>query len=227
MIQLPDWLLNIIRPYKIALQYAGFPRSINNDFKNYKDILRLSPDVYMHLWYENEDSFATQEAVRLFKPKNFLVEQFNRTKFDRFVQAIKGHGLANHGNDPLNGISQFYSREQCNTLRKESNIKYDVVIICRTQVSVGRRITRQELELAKTNLLIPKGLDAHGVNDLFAITCPDIADIYCSVYSNLSRIVLDGYRTFDPHLTLNDRLAEKNVTVTKIELPIYLRNKVI
>lgn len=227
MHKLVDWLLNIVSPYKIALQYSGLPRAIEDDVRNYKQILNLNPDVYMHLWSEDINDKSPNKAVELFKPKSYLIEEKNRNQFTNLISNMRGHNLTIHGSDPYNSISQFYSREKCNELRNKSGIQYDLVIIVRTQLSFARDITRNELSLAKNNMLIPAGFDCGGINDLFTITCPKLADIYCSTYSNLQRLILDDYRVFHPHQTLRDRLVETKTPIIRIQYPLYLRGKLV
>lgn len=226
-----DDLLNWLKPFKVAVQISGFPRNFILDYPSfYTNILKpLNPDIYMHLLSEKPDHDpATIGMLGTYAEyiKGYEIEYRNPNnhKSDYIASKIKATNLTHPDTNIPAGCSMIYSREKANELRKNSGKKYDVVLMCRTEVDYGRKLTRDELELAKSGqVLIPAGYNHAGINDLFAVSNEFGADVFSTCYSSIQRLIFDKHVRFNQHTILLDRLTECNMSVERINFPLFLR----
>tara|TARA_Y100000816_G_C26098456_1_gene581715 strand:- start:2070 stop:2789 length:720 start_codon:yes stop_codon:yes gene_type:complete len=132
---------------KIAVCYNGVLGKHNNSLKNFINNKTLTSyqfpdaDVFCHLWTDDEN--IKKIVINKLNPKDYIFEK--QIKFE--VPRLTKKGWENLDkitqNDHFfhfNQISSAYSVKQTLTLKKEyekkHNFKYDVVIICRYDISV-------------------------------------------------------------------------------------------
>jgi hypothetical protein len=223
-----DNILNALSPYKVAVQISGLPRSWKEDYESFKENIfkPLNPDVYIWTWEDADNHNECLDFCRLYnwkKQGKTKTELLINTRFP-IISQMKAAKMVAHDINVDNAIPMLFGKWACNELRKSSRKEYDIIILARTELTMDRPLTRNELDLTKTKILIPRGFNAgDGYNDLFAICNPTNADLYTSVYKRLTKLVFDDYVQFNPHNIL--KRALHGVPVERINYPIYLRRQ--
>jgi len=225
-----DQVLNFLKPYRVAVQFSGMPRTWREDYENFeKNIFApLKPDVYVWTWIDENNPQESRDFC-------FKYNVGGRGKVYREPLRLSGFPIINqmrsmkmvaHDINPDNAIPMLYARWGCNELRKSTRKEYDVVILARTEIQMERPPNRNELDAATRSVLIPRGFNAgDGYNDLFAITSPHGADVYTSLYNRLNKLVFDDYVPMNPHNLLKRAITESKVPVERIDYPLYLRKE--
>lgn len=220
-----DYLLNLLSPYKVAIQYSGFPRSFDKDYENhYKYLIKpLRADIYAHLWKVDKNDTQPEKMVELYKPKDYSIEVRERHHTDTIATRIKASNMIHPDTDSFAGVSMLYSRAKSNEIRDRSGIKYDIIISMRTELSFDSTPSRELLNLAKTHIIIPYGYNHAGINELFCISSPEGSDVFNSVYYHIDRLIFDNYTRFNQHSIMLDRLKESNIPIHRPKYKISLR----
>jgi hypothetical protein len=222
------------KKYRVAIQYSGLPRTYAEDFENiYTNLIKpLNADVFIHTWNTGSRKVC-EDMIQTYHPKSHFIQNLTEDDinhgFNRYVSRLKASKMVGHDIVIENSIPMLYSRHACNELRlkyeRKISQKYDIIILMRTELTVERQLTRNELHTAANGLLIPRGFNGGGYNDLFAVCSPKIADTYTYLYHTLDRLVFDEYKEFNPHSTLKQLLDQAHITAERIEYPIYLRKQ--
>jgi hypothetical protein len=130
-----------------AICFSGQPRCIE---RAHKDFIRLfdglNYDVFAHVWdstellsswghnmgFENKQTqvHRASEFVELFKPTNFIIEEYNATQF--YKNNAPNLGYRNPVNKVWSSYSQFYSIKKAfdskKNYEKENGITYKYVV---------------------------------------------------------------------------------------------------
>lgn len=187
---------------RIAIQYSGQIRNILDCFNNnYEHLIEKNPeyevDIFAHLWCTDADT--NDKKTRISNLLNAKVLNFqNQIFFDRpdIVQDPRFSWYT------PNMISMFYGIEQVNLLRKtyqfEKNITYDYVIRIRSDIIFVADCIKN-IDYYQKDFIHLKDYSPYAeheinfaINDYFAIGSPELIDKYCSIYSNLNKIIAEG-----------------------------------
>ena len=232
----------------IAICYSGFLRNIITTFPNVKEnILKDNNcDFFLHTWkhdslYKDELDYFLDNA----KPKLWLVDEpksfeehpyyygnvsnidwdnLNTSKFNKQEHV----GAGRFATYPHNVLSQFYSKNIVNELRKTycsmSHKKYDLVISIRSDINFNESINYDEIDVNKINT---SWLNSVGNNpwnhplmfcDMFAIGSEDNMNCYfdCNLFFPSSYFVhkID----FIPEILLGFHMENNGIGVNKLNL---------
>jgi hypothetical protein len=147
---------------KIAVLYFGQPRFVNNEkcfsTQSNKIFSQGEVDVFAHLWENTNEGYGfstwsgmnecpsditdVKTFVEKWKPIRILSEPSYVISNDNLFKKL--HDRLPGGDDRLrnfnNCLSQLYSLEECiklyETYVEETNVKYDLVIVLRTDICV-------------------------------------------------------------------------------------------
>lgn len=216
---------------KIALCLSGHLRNFERTYPTlyFYFLKNFDVDIFIHTWDKlgfscafktdhtlNDTSTKLEEAKRLYKPKNIIVESVD------FVEELKRQGdeyaphLRNEPKHVGHMASMFYKIYACNELKnkyvRETGTKYDWVIRCRPDLLFHEKIELpREKQVGK--IWMPKALSNHDwYNDQFAIGSPDDMDLYSSVFFDIP----DYFRAqmeFYPEKFMVWALKKKKLTV--------------
>lgn len=187
---------------RIAIQYSGQIRNILDCFNNnYEHLIEKNPeyevDIFAHFWCTEQDSDDKKNRIsNLLNAKTITFQNqidFNRTDI---VQDPRFSWYT------PNMVSMFYGIETVNNFRKtyqvQQKIKYDYVIRIRSDIifvaNCINPIDHYEKDFIHLKDYSP--YQEHGINfainDYFAIGSPELMDKYCSVYTNLNKMIDEG-----------------------------------
>jgi hypothetical protein len=132
---------------EFAVCFSGQPRCINESYKDFVKLFDgLDYDIFAHIWdseellsswghnmgFENRKTkvHKPQEFIDLFQPKNYIIEEYNVTKF--YDYNIDSPGYRNPVNKVWSSYSQFYSiMKSFEALREyetQTNSKYKYIV---------------------------------------------------------------------------------------------------
>jgi hypothetical protein len=176
---------------KIALCFAGQPRSFRKGYEFYKkNLLDVEDvDVFIHTW-NSEDN---QEILDLYKPKRYLFED---TKFDVSVDGKYTNTPNAVKYPPRFTVSSYYSIFCSTFLRIEQEVKtrpYDFVIKTRMDYAMNGRIPFGQLDRDKLyipNCRIVPTRDFG--NDQFAFGSSQVMTKYMSTYLYMDQYYSQG-----------------------------------
>ena len=168
---------------KIAVCLSGKPRNYKDTFKRFSECIieQLNPDIFIFT--------DTEEDLSMYNPVSVGIDSTDKSEnFD-----LSGWTIG-PGTRTSNLINQFFKLNACNDLKikyeNENNFKYDLVIRCRFDAFFNTPFTYEQLELAKTKILVPwgwnwKSVSSFAITDIFAIGSSSSIDIYSNVYTKL------------------------------------------
>lgn len=219
---------------KTAYLFSGQLRDFKSIYPNLKKNV-LDPtnaDIYAYLWDWDgsvpkrfEDEGTIGEFVDLYKPKRVEIQTLNRKFLQNRDHILR---LANKNKrseiNPENVICQYWGWSNSFCLPEE---RYDVYIKGRSEVTFNRPITQQELNIAKNMLMIPKGHDSLGINDIFAMGNYTHMRKYMLIYWEVFKMIEDSAVVFHPETMLKDRLKKEieKQEIFRFDFPLFLRGK--
>jgi hypothetical protein len=222
---------------KVAVCFFGLFRSFDRTKEtiktNFLDI--YNPDVFLYspnTFYakNNQDPLngqdnpvpLTEDYVKNFfgdKLKDFVIWDLDPNIFIQQVQKNRMPEKNNIGQWAWRSYSMFHHIKKSLELRqnyeRNNNIKYDVVILMRPDIELGKRMELEGLNLNKINHSVSHAASVFGFNILFGdhllAAKPNVVDIFCSLYDRIG----DYYRT---GITLNNEtLMGYHLIKNKIE----------
>lgn len=224
---------------KVAYQFSGEIRDFKKIFPNVKKNI-LDPtnaDVYASVWeYPTnqldkkrfKDHGTIKEFVKLYGVSVYETDFFDE-EFLSGVQYLvdKAHSNKRPEIKPLNVISQYHKWNRCNYLRHALNhCNYDIVIKGRSEVEFARPLTEEEIQLAQHKILIPKGHDSLGINDIWAMGPTYLMDIYLSIIKFVDIYMSEGV-VFHPETLLKyhlDKFVNSDM-IHRFDFPLFLRGE--
>ena len=192
---------------KVAVCISGQPRNYEQGYQELKKwfLDKYDCDIYIHTWkdtimegghkYTKERTYEFLEEdynniLELYKPKDYF---FQKTiPFD--TTGIRGPAIKYRLNSNLSAAYSIYAAYQ---LVKHSGINYDLVIRTRFDLEFTDYVSPECLFLKDLSLLDPNKLNSFSypltedgfptrlteVDDVFAVSSPEIAEIYSSYFS--------------------------------------------
>lgn len=228
---------------KVALILSGAVRNLEDTWYSIKYHIVDKFDNLDVFFYGCENIKGREQNYDLimskFNPKKVVINPF-----DFYTDEIGSGMLTNKFNNSPNyckrPIWSSYNLMMCNNLKKdfqnENNFEYDLVIRSRTDLFWFREFNTQELELAKSNIVLPwdwafrsghpwNGPNNFGYSDIYAISNNQLFDYYANVYHSIKEFSdLYPYHT---ESVLGYYLREKPVVEVKrhvlTEYPIFER----
>lgn len=221
---------------KVAYCFSGQLRNFKSIYPNLKENI-LDPtgaDVYAFLWEWDdsvpkrfEDEGTIGEFVDLYKPKHVEIGSIKEFFSERWIQILIEKAKENKRPEitPENVIAQYWGwfSSFCLTGDEEA---YDVYIKGRSEVTFARPISKQELNIAKNMLIIPKGHDSFGINDVFCAGDYYHMLRYMLIYNNVYDFMKEGV-VFHPETMMKHNLKREieNGEVYRFDFPLYLRGE--
>lgn len=229
---------------KIAVCLSGLPRF----WTGFQKEMFPNADYFIHTWkyekpedisdtcwckYEQNDWIGHnekwcnfKELEEFFKPKALIIEDWNKTTKDYFLQ------LTNRFNREVEGrksvIPMWYGVQKCIFSQflysKATSINYDIVIRARFDTRLDKSIEYSK----EPGIHIPSGKDFSGINDQFAYGDRDsmlyYSDLILSLYdaiifNNSHRILLN------PEMLLNDHLLKSDIKGYRFNQEITLEGR--
>jgi hypothetical protein len=189
---------------KVAICFSGKLRDVEYNYDFWNSIIsKYNIDVYGSFWDdENLDKGDTVENfIKLYNPKKIEIENYSIFKESTldiaslYVDAPHNlwQPLKNQANN-FTILPMYYRIWRSNLLTKDTNIKYDVVIRARTDVTFD-----EKLDIQINNMLnVPCGViganfhKSFGINDCFAYGSPKLMDYYSFIYLQLLQYLNEG-----------------------------------
>lgn len=189
---------------KIALCISGQLRDYYNYYHNVfeKIINKYDVDVFLHTW--NNDENTMEDAINVYKPVSYLIEDFSAEKViysDKFLEKnnewlknVKGDIVKNKDvwnpnilGAPQNVFSMHYSIFKANELKKqyelENNFKYDIVFRYRVDLEFLFDFDIKD----EGYIVAPYTVNHHqGVCDHWAYGPSNLMDEYSNVWKNIA-----------------------------------------
>jgi len=195
---------------KVAVCISGQPRNYEKGFSELKKwfLDRYDCDVYIHAWKDTKSSVQTSHKFASNKSYTFTEEDYSKIlelyqpkdycfqlpiPFDN--HDIRGPILGYKLNDLL---SAGYSRQACYNLVEESQIKYDLVIRTRFDLEFTDYISPEcqflkditvlnldQLHVFEYPLIDGNPTRISEIDDLFAISSPEIMKVYSTYFSHI------------------------------------------
>ena len=221
---------------KTALCISGHLRTFLDNYKSVKDHIldKLKCDVFIHTWdtlgmpYRPLDSgvsvMETKKLLetinQLYSPKKIVIEKSRHFAISPIMQ----QRLMDHRD--ISGIlSMFYKVEACNSLKsayeEENGFKYDCVVRFRGDLWVEQQIPMDE----RTNLdhvFLPMYGNFGGACDQFAFGSSAMMDKYCSVYSNIEKLLYGG-AIMNPEKLLLAHLESQKAPIAKVHFKYVIK----
>jgi hypothetical protein len=161
-----EYAINKIKPIHYCIENPK-PFELNPYFFINSD---LTPEKY------KEQLNKSGENKLYFEPAS----SENEYTFYRNLEVVK---FKYYSSFPYNLLSQFYSTQQSNFLRKLSLNNYDAVIRLRSDLQFDQKVDIDEFDLNSVNVIDSPGHSGQlSVNDHFAISKPEIMDIYFDLF---------------------------------------------
>lgn len=205
---------------KLALCLSGQPRShklayqyIRHNLLNSNDV-----DVFIHTWKpEDPEEFGRlfSELYRNYQPKDIELEH----KLPEHVG--ENMHVPNLSHPAYGCLSMFYSIYKSNNLRKQYELstgtKYDFVIRSRFDFALNVSINYRTLK--RDRIYISKDVEDGDslFNDQFAISSPEIMDLYSSTYLTANHLYQTGTELC-AHALLEKMMDSFSVPVERIDL---------
>lgn len=190
---------------KIAISLSGLPRQYKKGYEELKKwfLDRYDCDVYIHTWKDTSTVFQTghnfspdksysftekdyQNILDLYKPKTY--------KFQKPI-TFDSTGITSGLGIKLNvSLANFYSIKCSYDLVKNSKITYDLIIRYRFDLQFTDYISPECIFLKDITQVDPSVLNYFAyskeqsgrlleIDDLFAVSSPEIMETYCNVFS--------------------------------------------
>lgn len=191
---------------KVAVLIPGMMRNFESTHPRFKSFIMdtLNPDIFFS-GYPNKMGFeyCEKKLLELYKPKRHTIREYTDELRAKICpnEALYG-SLKRAESTPHTWVSGIWNVKMANLLRKEyekdEGIQYDIVIKCRMDAFFYASISQEDIQLALDgNILIPNAWDFKSVNpiavsDAFAMSTPDVMDIYCDLYDHIDDYVKSG-----------------------------------
>jgi hypothetical protein len=216
---------------KIALCLSGGLRNFKDTYYSFKNFLldRYDVDVFFY-GLENKEGVDknTIDLINLYNPKKFKINT------NSFYETLKSELFNIDQKKEANTYYSFFNVMKCVELKSEYEIenkfKYDIVIRSRTDLFWFREINKDEIDLAKNNILTPEEWSFKGVNnfgrfDGFAIGTSDLINEYSKLFERIEEYNykikpnLHGESLIGYHLMINNIPNIENNRVGVFEYP--------
>lgn len=204
---------------RAALYLSGVVRKLiessDDIIKNI--IIPNNCDVFIHTWdikttsfgihrrQENSEViFDTDKLKAIYNPKSIIVDDLSVCKID--------YQFTTPSILPLS-IDNFqymcYSLNECNNLRKLSNIKYDYCIRSRFDLNITKSINVSSLDASKFNAIKKDHCNIFPyASDNFFITSPKNMDYVCDLYNNIRKLYSSNI-PYNPEIMLTVYVMKK------------------
>ena len=191
---------------KTAVLIPGMLRNFEVTHPRFKTFImdELNPDIFFS-GYPNEMGIEHCEKTftSLYKPKKHIIREYTDELRKMICPNQAFYNMFKRSEStPNTWMSGVWNVKMANLLRKEyeqsEGIKYDLVIKCRIDTFFYAKISQKDIQLAlEGNILIPNAWDFKSVNpiavsDVFAMSTPDVMDIYCDMYDHIDGYVKSG-----------------------------------
>lgn len=190
-------------------------------FKKYV-LDELDCDIFFSGYPNNQGmEYCTQKLQELYNPKSFKLMEYTTELRNEICPRESIYLMRNTiGCVPHNYMSGLWNVKQANLLRKEyekeNNIKYDIVFKSRIDTFFFSKISQSDLELASSGkILIPNAWDFKCVNswavsDAFALSSPEVMDVYASFYDYVD-LYFDRGDIFHAESLMGRHISEHNL----------------
>lgn len=212
---------------KIAILLPGMLRNFEVTFPRFKKYIldELDADIFFS-GYPNKMGlgYCEKKIVELYNPKKYSIREYT----DDFRREIcPNENLYNSFRigTPHTWISGIWNVQKANQLRKdyekENNFKYDLVFKSRIDFFFYASISKKDIDLALDgNILIPNAWDFKIVNpwavsDAFAISTPEVMDVYCDLYDHIDEYIRNG-DIFHPESLCGRNIQSHNLSRIEI-----------
>lgn len=225
----------------IALCYSGQVRHFNECYPTQlKHLVECNPEhtfyMFGHFWSDASqdgkkflDRHPERDNWSIKNNCEILSKNFDSVLFDtpmQFSTDIEPDPRFPH---PMqNTLSMFFGIQTVNAVKTQFSftrqIPFDCVVRLRTDLFFYKNIILSDKEYDLNTKCYLNDQYVHteyAVNDLFAFSSSDIMDKYCSVYSNIPRLVENGCAV-NPECFLGANLNEHKVSVNKIPLQNHI-----
>ena len=170
---------------KIALCLSGGLRNFKDTYYSFKHFLldEYEVDVFFY-------GLENKEGVE--KNKEYLIDLYNPKKFQ--INSVDFYDKISCKYNIPSSFYGFYNVLKCNDLKSEyeneNGFKYDIVIRSRTDYFWFRYLTDEEVNLSKSNIIIPEEWAFKDVNyfarfDGFAIGSSKLIDDYSDLFNRI------------------------------------------
>ena len=231
---------------KIAILVSGQPRRYRNGFKDLKKwfLDRYDCDVYLHAWdapeFHKYNFFDEGKLQHIYKTNNNIytnLVDWYKPKAHLFEPAIKfdAADLKGPNNQRLDSqMSMWLSLKRAWDLMEESGIKYDLVIKTRYDLLFTHRVANncplvEDVTQYDPNVVHhfeypPHWEMADQINDTFAVGGYDVMKTYCSVFTQMLRIIFVDPEYYDHYfdMFINETLLAQHLRNNKTQTkPIW------
>jgi hypothetical protein len=233
---------------KTALIVSGQIRDGKKCFDSINEhiLKKYNPDVFAHTWIPNEkmldhrgqrieDDASIVDVMNMYKPKSFLVEDFESPNNIAAYNALANisddapHRMAYDGSHAWeskfeNVYFMYYSIFKAWMLKQHyeqtNKVKYDYLIRIRFDVSYDEF----PMFVSKANTLqIPLGHSARGgISDLLVCGEDLVMDRYCQLFTKIFDYFKNG-ETLHPESMFKRYLEQQKINVERFPLSYYLR----
>jgi len=210
---------------KIALCISGQPRYIDEGYRQlYEFILsKYNVDCFIHTWWTDD---LKNKQVILNDERKFIWDENTIEKMTKYYKPklimIQPQKIFNIFNDinyetlnPQSVFSMFYSIKIANDLKKiyekENNIKYDLVIRCRTDIKFNK--FNINLNNLNQEYVYADFVHTNIVNDQFAISSSKNMDIYSYLFDMMNEYKNSGFKGF-----VGERLLTHHLNLNNLKL---------
>ena len=209
---------------KVAVLLSGMMRNFEVTYPKFKEFIldELDCDIFFS-GYPNKQglNYCTEKFKDLYNPKKFIIREFtDELRMEICPNEELYNSRKRPETNPVSFMSGAWNVKQSNELRKsyefENNIRYDLVFKSRIDWFFWSKITDEEIKMALDNkLMIPRDWDFKGVNpiavgDQFAISTPEVMDVYCNLYDDVDKYFQMG-EIFHPETLMGRHILEKKM----------------
>lgn len=208
---------------KIALLISGLSRDYQRVYSSImKNIVEpTKADIFIATWHEAN----TFDYLNMYRPKSFLVEDFNlyKERFEALANKLKQNCRPEI--NPINVISWWHCMRVGFSLISSN---YDVVIKYRTELTHKQQLTEEEISLFSHNLCIPRLHDSPslgGICDLWAAGPFLAMKSYCYLDYVYESIFDREKLIFHPESYLHHYLTKCKINPVRFDFQTSLRGK--
>jgi hypothetical protein len=207
---------------KVAVCISGHLRSFEHCAESLRNSIAdpLRADVYVHTW-DALDNITTKplghelaRAFELYRPAAMLVEKPKGFDDMACAQWRSSHPLRNC-------ISMWYGVHRVMELRRQSGVKYDVVLRCRPDHKFPESIPMAALQDTSKLWLATVGHWASGLSDQFAFGSDAVMDDYGSLFSQLATY-LSAEFTRNPEMLAEEHFRRLGTPLDFVDIKMDL-----
>lgn len=225
--------------FRTAVCISGYLRSFEQTFERLNNNLlkKTNADVFIHTWdflgsplrgfdaKLNRISTRTvlERIEKLYNPIRIVVEPAIN-----FPIPVLMHQKNLDGRD-INGLlSMFYKMQVCNQLKKdyekENNFIYDCVVRTRSDLLFMSPFYIDD-KMDTNKLYIPHGYDYEGINDQLAYGGSSVMDKFCSIYSNIEKLLMSGEK-LNPERLVRSHIIQNDLPLERCHMHYYIKRAV-